>query len=246
MTAPRWAHGEDVTGRPLTGPAGPPEPNAVQGVLGAAVGRGLPAGEGVSAVRRMVLGRRPPRAPVVSRLSGRRPPRGVRCPGGEDAQGIDAFHLAEVLLTQPLLMVGCDTHGAFGSHRGAYEIFNRAASEKKELFVVPGSTHYSLYDQPKYVDQAFERGLPPSSRTTSGERERERQRRGRPGPSARTAGRMTGLAEPPCSGRSAGGEPAASQAGRVEVSRLRRGRDGGCHRGRRHADCGRSRLRAAW
>ncbi|MEV6075094.1 alpha/beta hydrolase [Streptomyces sp. NPDC052069] len=58
-------------------------------------------------------------------------------------------------------MVGCDTRGAFGSPRGAYEIFNRAASEKKELFVVPGSTHYSLYDQPKYVDQAFERGFAP-------------------------------------------------------------------------------------
>ncbi|MFE6931945.1 alpha/beta hydrolase [Streptomyces sp. NPDC057699] len=90
---------------------------------------------------------------------GRNPnsPNKLRFSGLAAAVGFDAFHLAERLLTQPLLVVGCDTPGSFGSHRDAYEIFDRAASEKKELFIVPESTHYDLYDQPKCVDQAFEK-----------------------------------------------------------------------------------------
>ncbi|KAB2590226.1 alpha/beta hydrolase [Streptomyces arboris] len=84
----------------------------------------------------------------------------LRFSGLAAAVGFDAFHLAERLLTQPLLVVGCDTPGSFGSHRDAYEIFDRAASEKKELFIVPDSTHYDLYDGSKYVDQAFEKITP--------------------------------------------------------------------------------------
>lgn len=70
----------------------------------------------------------------------------------------DAFHLAEKLLTQPLqVVVGGGQTGAFGSYRDGFELFNKAASTKKNILVVPGATHYDLYDKPEYVDQAVDR-----------------------------------------------------------------------------------------
>lgn len=67
----------------------------------------------------------------------------------------DAFHLAEKLLTQPLqIVVGGGQTGAFGSYRDGFELFNKARSEKKGILVVPGATHYDLYDKPDCVDQA--------------------------------------------------------------------------------------------
>lgn len=73
------------------------------------------------------------------------------------AVGFDAFHLAEHLLTQPLQIIVGSKPGAFGSHRDGYELFNRAASNKKDLFVVEGASHYDLYDKPEYVDQAMKK-----------------------------------------------------------------------------------------
>ncbi|QGA57085.1 alpha/beta hydrolase [Brucella sp. 2280] len=70
----------------------------------------------------------------------------------------DAFHLADQLLTQPLqIIIGGGQPGIFGSFRDGYELFDRARSQTKNLFIVPGATHYDLYDKPEYVDQAVAR-----------------------------------------------------------------------------------------
>ena len=76
------------------------------------------------------------------------------------AVGWDAFHLAEVLLTQPLCVVVGDQVGAFGAYRDGCEIIERAASKKKELVVVEGWSHYDLYDKPEPVGQALAKLIP--------------------------------------------------------------------------------------
>ncbi len=68
----------------------------------------------------------------------------------------DAFHLAEVLLTQPLLVVIGDKPGGFGAYRDGQEIYGRAASKHKQLLVLPNTSHYELYDQPKATAKALE------------------------------------------------------------------------------------------
>ncbi|MCW9706391.1 alpha/beta hydrolase [Fodinibius salsisoli] len=68
----------------------------------------------------------------------------------------DAFHLAEQLLTQPLQIVIGNVPGGFGSYRDGFDLYNRAASNNKDLLVVEGASHYDLYDQPEYVNQAVE------------------------------------------------------------------------------------------
>ncbi|MEU9399658.1 alpha/beta hydrolase [Streptomyces sp. SID4985] len=84
-------------------------------------------------------------------------PNKLRFSGLEAAMGFDAFHLAEVLLTQPLQIIVGDVPGAFGSYRDGFELFDRARSAKKDIFVVQGASHYDLYDQPKYTAQALEK-----------------------------------------------------------------------------------------
>lgn len=79
---------------------------------------------------------------------------------GASALGWDAFHLAEVLLTQPLLVVVGDKPGLFGAYRDGYEIHRRAASQDKELVVLPGVSHYELYDQPQGAGAALEKVVP--------------------------------------------------------------------------------------
>lgn len=70
----------------------------------------------------------------------------------------DAFHLADQLLTQPLqIIIGGGQPGIFGSFRDGYELFDKARSQTKNLFIVPGATHYDLYDKPEYVGQAVAR-----------------------------------------------------------------------------------------
>jgi fermentation-respiration switch protein FrsA (DUF1100 family) len=76
------------------------------------------------------------------------------------ALGWDAFHLAEVLLTQPLMVVVGDKVGAFGAYRDGCEIIGRAKSTTKELVVVEGCSHYDLYDKPEPVGQAMARLIP--------------------------------------------------------------------------------------
>ena len=77
-----------------------------------------------------------------------------------NAMSWDAFHLAEVLLTQPLLVVVGDVVGGFGAYRDGCEIIGRAASKEKELVVVRGWSHYDLYDKPEPVSQALSKLIP--------------------------------------------------------------------------------------
>ena len=72
----------------------------------------------------------------------------------------DAFHLAETLLTTPMLVVVGDKPGGFGAYRDGLEIYARAASRVKELVVVEGASHYELYDQPGPVGQALTKLVP--------------------------------------------------------------------------------------
>lgn len=67
----------------------------------------------------------------------------------------DTFHLADKLLTQPLLVVVGDKVGGFGSYRDGFTLYNKAASEQKKIYVVEGASHYDLYDQPKATDAAL-------------------------------------------------------------------------------------------
>ncbi|MFF1733058.1 alpha/beta hydrolase [Streptomyces sp. NPDC058247] len=77
--------------------------------------------------------------------------------GLEAAFAFDAFHLAEHLLTQPLQIIVGDVPGGFGSYRDGFELFNRARSEKKDIFVVQGASHYDLYDKPDATAKALEK-----------------------------------------------------------------------------------------
>lgn len=74
--------------------------------------------------------------------------------------GWDAFHLAESLLTTPMIVVIGDKPGGFGAYRDGQEIYGRAASKHKELVVVENASHYELYDQPGPVGKALERLVP--------------------------------------------------------------------------------------
>ena len=76
------------------------------------------------------------------------------------AVGWDAFHLAEVLLTQPMCIVVGDKPGAFGAYRDGCEIIERAASKDKELVVAEGWSHYDLYDKPEPVTIALDHLIP--------------------------------------------------------------------------------------
>lgn len=76
------------------------------------------------------------------------------------ALGWDAFHLAEVLLTQPILVVIGDKPGAFGAYRDGHEIVRRAASTQKELLVLENTSHYQLYDQAEPVAKALAKVIP--------------------------------------------------------------------------------------
>ncbi len=76
------------------------------------------------------------------------------------AMAWDAFAHAEVLLTQPLMVVVGDQPGGFGAYRDGLEIHGRAASKVKELVVVEGWNHYDLYDRPEPVALALTKLVP--------------------------------------------------------------------------------------
>jgi uncharacterized protein len=69
----------------------------------------------------------------------------------------DAFHLAEHLLTQPLLVIVGGVPGALGSYRDGYTLYNKARSEQKELVIVDGANHFDLYDKPNFQRQAMDK-----------------------------------------------------------------------------------------
>ncbi|MCU7645649.1 alpha/beta hydrolase [Pseudomonas piscis] len=76
------------------------------------------------------------------------------------AMAWDAFAHAETLLTQPMLVVIGDKPGAFGAYRDGWDIYGRAASAAKQIFVAEGWSHYDLYDKPEPVALAMARVVP--------------------------------------------------------------------------------------
>lgn len=76
------------------------------------------------------------------------------------AMGWDAFLHAEVLLTQPLMVVIGDKAGGFGAYRDGWEIYSRAASTDKHIIVAEGWSHYDLYDRPEPVAIAMANVVP--------------------------------------------------------------------------------------
>ena len=76
------------------------------------------------------------------------------------AMGWDAFTNAEVLLTQPLMVVIGDKPGGFGAYRDGWEIYSRAASEDKHIVVAEGWSHYDLYGKPEPVALAMAKVVP--------------------------------------------------------------------------------------
>ncbi|MFT3876930.1 MAG: alpha/beta hydrolase [Propioniciclava sp.] len=79
---------------------------------------------------------------------------------GATVMSWDAFHLAEELLDQPLLVVIGDKKGAFGAYGDGQEIYRRAKSEHKQLLELEGVSHYDLYDQPVGAGQALQTAIP--------------------------------------------------------------------------------------
>lgn len=72
----------------------------------------------------------------------------------------DAYHLAEFLLTQPLLIIVGDKVGAFGSYRDGLDLYKKAASKNKKVHVVNGAGHYDLYDKPEATSEALDKLVP--------------------------------------------------------------------------------------
>lgn len=65
----------------------------------------------------------------------------------------DSWALIGLIAPRPLLMIiGSEAHTAYLSRR-AIEM----AGEPKELFVIAGASHYSLYDQDEHVTPALAR-----------------------------------------------------------------------------------------
>lgn len=62
----------------------------------------------------------------------------------------DAFDQVSTLLTQPSLFIAGSDAGSLWHSKAVYE----KAKGEKELFIVEGATHMTLYDAPAHVDQA--------------------------------------------------------------------------------------------
>ena len=69
----------------------------------------------------------------------------------------DAYNKAEAFLTQPILAVA---GSQAGSKWMSDDLLARAASQDKTLYVVEGANHMSLYDVPRYVDEAVSQLAP--------------------------------------------------------------------------------------
>ncbi|WP_233350893.1 alpha/beta hydrolase [Hyphomonas sp. ND6WE1B] len=96
-------------------------------------------------------------------------PRGQQ-PGGatrmlfshaQNTLGWDAFGFAELLMTQPMMVVVGQKVGAFGAYRDGLEIYGRStASADRQLVELQDWSHYDLYDKPEPVGLAMERIVP--------------------------------------------------------------------------------------
>ncbi len=63
----------------------------------------------------------------------------------------DAYNKAEAFLTQPMQIIA---GSVAGSKWMSDDLYARAASQDKQFHIVDGANHMSLYDVPKYVDEA--------------------------------------------------------------------------------------------
>jgi fermentation-respiration switch protein FrsA (DUF1100 family) len=69
----------------------------------------------------------------------------------------DAFNFADVFLTQPLLVIA----GSVAQSKWmSDDLMKRAASSKKNMHIVDGANHMSLYDVPRHVDEAVSKLVP--------------------------------------------------------------------------------------
>lgn len=69
----------------------------------------------------------------------------------------DAYNKAEAFLTQPLLMV---VGSEAGSKWMSDDLIKRAGSRTKELYIVKGANHMSMYDGKNYIDEAISKLAP--------------------------------------------------------------------------------------
>ena len=69
----------------------------------------------------------------------------------------DAYNKAEAFFTQPLLAIAGSNAG---SKWMSEDLINRAASTDKQLYVVVGANHMSLYDKLNFVDEAVGQLVP--------------------------------------------------------------------------------------
>lgn len=73
----------------------------------------------------------------------------------------DAFAHAEMLMTQPVMVVVGQKVGAFGAYRDGLELYGRAtASKDRQLVELADWSHYDLYDQATPVGLAMEKIAP--------------------------------------------------------------------------------------
>ncbi|WP_342379985.1 alpha/beta hydrolase [Myxococcus stipitatus] len=71
--------------------------------------------------------------------------------------GYDAFHLAELLMTQPLRLFAGSKAGSLWHSQ---QVFERAASGNKQLHIVEGANHIDLYDGSRYVSEVLAKLVP--------------------------------------------------------------------------------------
>ena len=71
-----------------------------------------------------------------------------------NVMAFDPYNMIETLLTQPLQIIIGDKKAAFASHNTGKEVYARAASKGKDLYVIEGASHYDLYDNPEVTDKA--------------------------------------------------------------------------------------------
>jgi len=70
--------------------------------------------------------------------------------------GFDAFHLAGILLTQPVqVIVAGNSAGTTGSFEDGYRLAGLARAAQP-VIEIAGARHYQMYDVPEYVDQAVD------------------------------------------------------------------------------------------
>jgi hypothetical protein len=69
----------------------------------------------------------------------------------------DAYNKAEAFLTQPLLtVVGSEA----GSKWMSDDLMKRTGSKKKDMYIVKGANHMSMYDGKNYIDEAVSKLAP--------------------------------------------------------------------------------------